>query len=79
MEMDPSYEEVKRMINEVAYDLALTGSGGIGCCSLKDLRSELGKTHGWFRRCAGLGLERNCEIALDSDKFVVCNGMVHII
>ena len=70
---DPSYEEVQRMVNGVALDLCMAASKR--CCSLKDLYSELRKTHAWFRRCAGHGVKD----ALDGDAFMVSNGTVHII
>ena len=73
MEVDPSYEEVQRMVNGVALDLCVAASER--CCSLKDLYSELRKTHACFRRCAAHGIKD----ALKGNEFVVSDGIVRII
>ena len=70
---DLSYEEVQRMVKGVALDLCMATSER--CCSLKDLYSELRKTHAWFRQGAGHGVED----ALKGNDFMVSDGIVHII
>ena len=67
------YEEVQRMVNRGALDLCMAASER--CCFVKGHYSELCKTHAWFRRCAGRGIEH----ALKGDDFMVSDRIVHII